>query len=249
MSTKSIKEKKALKEAERALEDVKLYRLMIEFGLAIALIFLTMIGENNGLALMPKLMRGLVCASGILFAVSAIYFTVGKKKDNGSSMKIMTTTGLFGNAAVLFLACSHFYLFWDAQMITVSVIAALVLYFVYNIYGGAYFAYSLVAGIGFVALETAGKLGTTMTALAALVAKGAVAAAFIVPVAAVVLAIVCAASKKLSAKALVGVILSSAIVLCGAVFTVVNPAAVIYAVFALISFYLISTVAYTVKMM
>ncbi len=249
MSTKSIKEKKAIKEAERAVEDIKLYRLMIEFGLAVLLIFLTMFGKNNGLALMPTLMRGLVCGSGILFAASAVYFTVGKKKDAGKNLKIVTRTGLFGNAAVLFLSCFSFYLFWDAEMITVSVIAALVLYFVYNIYGGAYFAYSLVAGIGFVALETAGKLGTTMTTLSTMVAKGAVAAAFIVPAAAIVLAIVYTASKKLSAKGLVGVILSSAIVLCGAVFTVVNPAYVIYAVFALIAFYLISTVAYTVKKM
>ncbi len=249
MSTKNIKEKQAKKEAERALEDVKLYRLMIEFGLAIVLIFLMIAGENNGLALMPKAMGALVIVSGVLFAASALFYTFNKKKSGDESLKVITKAGIFGNAAVLFFACAHFYLFWDAQMLTVAVIAALVLYLVHNIYGGSYFAYSLVAGAGFAALQTAEKSGHTITTLSTLVVNLAIAAAFIIPAAAIVFALIKIAGKKVSAKILVGVIPTAAIILAGAVLAIVNPAAVVYAIFALIAFYLVSTVAYTVKMM
>ncbi len=249
MMSNNIREKKAVKEAEIAREDVKLYRLMIEFGLAIVLIFLTIIGENNGLALNHTLMSALVIVSGILFAASAVWFTIGKKKNVDSDMKVITRVGIFGNAAVLFFSAAHFYLFWDAQMLTISVIAALVMYFVYNIYGGAYFLYSIISGAGFFALLTAGKAGSTITSLATLITNGAVIATFVIPVAAVIYAIVLVAKKKLTARALVGVIITSAIILAGAVLSVMNPAAVIYTIFALIAFYLITTVAYTVKMM
>lgn len=249
MSTNNIKEKKALKEAERAREDVKLYRLMIEFGLAIVLIFLTIAGENNGLALNPGLMSALVIVSGILFAASAVWFTLAKKKNVNDETKIITKAGVFGNAAVLFFSCAHFYLFWDAQMLTISIIAALVLYFVHNIYGGSYFVYSLISGAGFFALQTAIKAGTTITALATFVTNCAIVAAFVIPVLAVVYAIVRVAGKKMTVKTLIGVIITSAIILAGAVLSVVYPTAVLYTIFALIAFYLLTTVVYTVKMM
>lgn len=249
MMSNNIKEKKLQKEAELAREDVKLYRLMTEFGLAIVLVFLTIIGANNGLALNPTLMGALVIVSGILFAASAVLYTLGKKKNTNEDLKVFTKAGIFGNAAVLFFSCAHFYLFWNAQMLTVSIIAALVMYFVYNIYGGAYFLYSIISGAGFLALQTATKAGSTITALATLITNLSVIAAFAIPAAAVVYSVVLLAKKKLTVRALIGVVITSLIVLCGAVLAVIDPAMIIYSIFALIGFYLFTTVAYTVKMM
>lgn len=245
-----LKEKKEKKAAAIKQEDIKLYRLMIEFVLAIILVSAVIAsGKGNEIFIIGTVLPVFNIVSAVLFAASAIYFVLVKRRGINETEKIVTSAGIFGNAAVLFLSGAHYYLFMDAKQLSLSLVIVTLLYFVYSIYEKRFFDFSLFAAMGFLALSHStlalGSIGT----LATLLVRVSLVLAFAIPLFTIVRAIVRLAKGKLTAKYFICVILAALVTVAGAVLVLVYPSAVIYAVFALLAVYLATTVVYTVKMM
>ncbi len=250
LSNKDLSKKKELKAAELKHDDVKLYRLIIQFILAIVLISAVVsAGRGNEIFIIGTVLPVLNIVTAFIFAAAAINFVVVKRRGIDESEKIVTSAGLFGNAAVLFLSGAHYYLFMDAKQLSFSLVIIALLYFVYSIYDTRFFDFSLFAAIGFLALShstlSTGIVGT----LAKLLINASLVLAFAVPVFTIIRAIVRKAKGKLTSKCLVCTVLFALITVVGAVLVLVYPSAVIYTFFALLIVYLATTVVYTVKMM
>ncbi len=248
----NIKELEAKKADAARKNDVRLYRLMIEFVLTILAVFAgVMLGNINNQNQMPlhDAMFIVSLVTGILFAASAVYFVMGKKKADVSDYKVITRGGIFGNMAVLFLSCAHFYLFRDAEILIINLIAVALVYFTYNIFDGDITDYSVITAAGFILLEfSAISTIGTISSFASLLVKGSRVLAIVLPVAAIVYAIV-RAQKKGKKTAIVPIILSSVLTAAGGVLNFLYPAFVVYAVFALVGVFLITVIAHTVKNM
>lgn len=250
MMKKDIKTRKEKKKAERRAEDIKLYRLMVEFVLAVVMVLgVISLAKANQIYIAQNVMPIVCVATGILFAAAAIGFILVKRKGTNESGKIITSAGVFGNAAVLFFASAHYYLFCDIKQLALSIVIVSLLYFVYSIYGGPFYRYSLSTAAGFLALSVAMIDNSAVISLATLLMKGAYLLAYVIPVLSIVLVIIGKAKRKVSTNLTVSVIISSLIILAGAVLFILDPAAVVYSIFALLAYYLVTTVVYTVKMM
>ncbi len=250
LGNKDLKKKKELKAAELRHEDVKLYRLMVEFILAIVLVSAVITaGSGNEIFIIGTVLPILNIVTAFIFAATAINFVVVKRRGTDETDKIITSAGLFGNAAVLFLSGAHYYLFMDAKQLSFSLVIIALLYFVYSIYEESFFDFSVFAAIGFLALSHSMLDVSIFSYFARLLVKGALVLAFIVPVFTLIRAIIKTAKGKTTAKYLACTILAALIIVAGAVFVLVYPSAVIYTYFALLAVYLATTVVYTVKMM
>lgn len=250
MMKNDIKTRKEIKKAERKAEDIKLYRLMVEFVLAVILVLgVISLANTNQIYVALNVMPVFCVVTCVLFAASAIYFILVKRKGTNESEKIITSAGIFGNAAVLFFASAHYYLFCDIEQLALSIVIVSLLYFVYSIYGASFFRYSFSTAAGFLALSVAMIDNNAVISFASLLMKGAYLLAIIIPVVSIVLAIIGKAKHKVSTNMTVSVVISSLIILAGAALYILNPAAVIYTIFALLAYYLVTTVVYTVKMM
>lgn len=249
----NIKELKLKKADENRRNDVKLYRLMVEFVLAIIAVSVgVMLGNFKGADWQLKLNNAALVAvlvTGILFAASAVFFVMGKKKAEDNAYKIITRGGIFGNLAVLFFGSLHFYLFYDAESLIIALIAVAVVYFTYNIFGGGLIDYSVITATGFFLLCFAAFEGRALSDLALLVVHGSKILAIVLPIAAIVYAVVKTSKNKGKKTAIVPIIVSSVITLAGGALNYLYPAAAIYALFALVGVYLVVIIAHAVKNM
>lgn len=256
----SIKEKKAAKAAAKRQEDIKSYRLMIGFLLAIAALFLAIKAGNNQLYVLSTIMPVFLLISGIIFGLSALYFSVMRIKRIDETDRIITSTGVFGNAAALFLLCAAFYLYMDVQLVISALIALVVVYIVYCIEGAGFFGYSAFTAASYIMLLLAGQpslLERSYTAIGDIAIMAAKVLVFVAPALMILIAVLTFAKKsitvfgiKFSKKRIATAMLISALIaLVGAVFTVVYPAGVSIAVYALLAVYFIVTVIGVFKMM
>ena len=244
---KNVKEKK--KAALRA-EDIKLYRLMVEFVLAVIMVFtLISLAKANQIFMALNVMPAVCVVTCVLFAAAAVYFIIKKRIGADESDNIITSAGIFGNAAVLFFSAAHYYLFSDLEQLALSVVIISLLYFVYSIYGGSFYVYSLATAAGFLALSISMIDNSAIVPFASLLILVFAALSMIIPVDSIVYAVVGGIKGKLGAKVAVSLVISSLIILAAAVLNIFYAPAVIYATFALLACYLVTTVVYTVKIM
>ncbi len=249
---KNIKELKARKADEARKSDVRLYRLMIEFVLVVlAVTGCVTLGNFNRTHQyeLHNFMLIAVLVTGILFAASAVFCAIGKNKAEGNAYKIVTRGGIFGNLAVLFFGCAHFYLFYDAEKLIITLIAAALAYFTYNIFGGELIAYSVITAAGFILLNLATIPTGFIPKLGLLIVYGSKILAIILPIAAIIYAALKTSKKKGVKTALIPIIVSSLLTLSGGALTFLYPAAVVYMIFGLAGWYLITVIAHTVKNM
>ncbi len=247
----NIKAVKAKKADENRRNDIRLYRLMVEFVLAIIAVTAgVMLGNVNDAVMELRLhnaMLVVVMVTGILFAASAVFFVMGKKKMTDNAYKIFTRAGIFGNLAVLFFGSLHYYLFYDAESLIVALIAVTVVYFTYNIFDGGLVDYSVITATGFLALGFAAFEGRDLSDLALLIVHASKLLAVVLPVAAVIYVLVKNSKNKNSAT--VPTIVSSVITLAGGILNYIYPAFAVYAVFVLAGVYLVVVIAHAVKSM
>lgn len=256
----NLKEKKAAKAAAKRQEDVKSYRLMIEFLLVIAALFLAITAGNNQLYVLSKVMPIFLAVSGVLFGLSALYFSIMRVKRVDETYKIVTSAGIFGNAAVLFLLSVAFYLYMDAQLVICALIALAVVYIVYNVEGASFFGYSSLVAAAYISLLLGAPslLDQSYFAIGDIIINIAKVLAFAVPVSMIVIAAlifakkkgVCVLGIKFNKKRIAtALIISAVIALAGAVFALIYPAGVSIAIYVLLAFYFIVTVIGIFKMM
>ena len=196
MSNNNIKEKKAAKLVAEKKEDVKLYRLMLQLVLSILAIFAAIKAESSFLSKTVFAMPTFLLITGILFALSAILFTVKKKNRTDESDKVITSALIFGNIATLFSASVMLYLYWDVKLVIAYLITATVLYFAHNIYGGNFFAYSLITAVGYISLQLADAEPHILYYLGLVGVVLAKALVFAVPVIAILLGFILVSKKK-----------------------------------------------------
>jgi len=242
-------QKNELKKQQIRYEDVKFYRLMIEFILAVFLIYAVIQAGNNLIFTANTLAPILLPITGVLFAASAVFVVFMKRKGKDETYRVVTSAGIFGNAAVLFFTVAHIRLFMKAESLLLTLILVSLLYFVYSIYNSNFFIYSLFTASGFIALHHATLTSTAFSLLARLCIAGALVAAFVIPAAAVIYAGIRFFRGKATKKVALSYIISALALILGAVFAIVSPVAVIYAEFVLLVVYLVIAVAYTVKLM
>lgn len=243
------KAKKEAKKERLRLEDVKFYRLMVEFILAVFLIYAVVQVGNNLIFVANKAAPVLIAVTGVLFAASAVYAVIVKRRGIDEKYSVITSAGLFGNAAVLFFSAAHIRLFMKPDVLLLSLILVALLYFVYSIYNNNFFVYSLITASGFIALCHSTLTSSVFSPLATLLVDIAWVLAIVIPAAAVVYAFLRLARGKATKKVACSVIVSAFVLLLGAVLALVYPVGVIYAEFALLAVYLVIAVSYTVKLM
>lgn len=256
----SIKEKKAAKAAAKRQEDIKSYRLMIGFLLAIVALFLAIKAGNNQLYVLSTIMPVLLLVSGVIFGLSALYFSVMRIKRIDETDRIITSTSIFGNAAALFLLSAAFYLYMDVQLVISALIALIVVYIVYCIEGAGFFGYSAFTAAAYILFLLAGQpslLERSYTVIGDIGIMAAKVLVFVVPVLMILIAALTFAKKNITVLGIkftkkriaTAMLVSGLIALAGAVFTVVYTAGVSVAVYALLALYFVVTVVGVFKMM
>ena len=252
-----IKEKKAAKLMAEKQQDAKLYRLMLQFAFVVVAVVLAIKAGNNPLPTIEYVMPPYLLVTGVLFALSAVFFTYRKRKNVDESSKVLTGAFIFGNLTSLFAAGVAFYIYWDAELVIAALITFTVLYFAHNIYGGNFFAYSLLTAVGFLALRVA-KAEPHIFYLIGLI--GVIAAYVLmvaVPLVAIALGILLISKNKNytifgitigGKKCAVTFFICAAAVIAGAVLMLFSLAPTVLADFLLLGSYLVIAVICTVKM-
>ncbi len=243
------KEKKENQKQQMRYEDVKFYRLMVEFILAVFLIYGVIKACNNMIFAAGTLAPILVPVTGVLFAAAAVVTVVFKRMGKDESFNIITSAGVFGNCAVLFFTAAHLALFMKAETLLLTLIITALLYFVYSIYNSNFFIYSLFTAAGFIALHHATLTSSTFSPLARLLVTVSLVLAFAIPAAALIFVGYRFFSGKATKKVALSFIISALALIAGAVLVIVSPVAVIYAEIVLLAVYLVVAVSYTVKLM
>lgn len=260
MVKNNLKEKKAAKAAAKRQEDIKSYRLMIEFLLVIVALFLAITAGNNALYVLHRIMPIFLAVTGVIFGLSALYFSVMRVKRVDETDRIVTSAGVFGNAAALFLLSAAFYLFMSAELVIGALIALGVVYIVYNVVGGGFFGYSALTAAAYITLLLTDPSlpERSYYAIGDVIINIASVLVFVVPAIMILVAVltfakkngVCVLGIKFNKKRIATATLVSALIaLAGAALTVVYPAAASIAIYALIAFYFIVTVIGIFKMM
>ncbi len=256
----NLKEKKAAKAAAKRQEDIKSYRLMIEFLLVIVALFLAITAGNNALYVLSKVMPLALTVTGVLFGLSALYFSVMRIKRVDETDKIVTSTGIFGNAAALFALCAAFYLYMSAQIVISALIALAVVYIVYNVEGSGFFGYSALVAAAYISLLLLAPsiFEQSYFAIGDIIINVAKAVAFAVPVLMIVIAVLIFTKKKgvtvlgvkfAKKRIATALIVSALIALAGVVCALVYPAGISIAVYVLLAVYFAVTVIGIFKMM
>ena len=257
MSNNNIKEKKAAQLVAEKQQDAKLYRLMVQFVFVIVAVLAAIKAGNNFFFTVSSVMPTYLLVTGILFALSAVLFTLRKKNGVDESTKVFTSALIFGNAATAFAAGMMYYLYWDARLVIATLITLTVLYFAHNIYGGNFFAYSLLTAAGYLSLQISSCESHMIYYLGIVGILAANLLMFAIPVIAIVLGIILISKKKNytilgitigGKKCAVTFFISAAAVLIGAVLQFVSFAPVGTVNFILLGSYLVITVICTVKM-
>ncbi len=255
-----IKEKKAAKLAAEKQQDAKLYRLMLQFAFVVIAVVLAIKTGDNQIFTHTVVLPVFLLVTGVLFALSAILFTYRRMKNVDESDKVLTSAFIFGNVTSLFAIGGVYYVYDNIELVIVALITFTVLYFVHNIYGGNFFAYSFLTAVGFLLIRLA-KSVPQVSGFFYYVGKLGVLAAkplmLLLAVAAIALGVLLIAKNKnyTFAKVTIGgkkcavtFFICAAAVIAGAVLLIVSPASTILADFLLLASYLVIAVICTVKM-
>lgn len=256
MVKNNIKDRKAAKLAAEKQADIKLYRLMIEFALVAVALFLTFVAKKNEIFVLWKIMPIFLVVSGVLFGISAVLFCLKHAKGADESERIITSAGIFGNAASLFFISSAYYLSMKAELVITALIALAVVYMAYNINGEGFFVYSVLTAASYLAFLVA--CCDVHYPIASLLITAAFVLSFAVPVLAIVIAILVLAKKngisilgvKISGKLIaLALIVTALIALAAAAVAIIYPAAAELIIYAMLAVYFIATIVGIFKMM
>lgn len=252
----NIKDKKAAKLAAQKLSDVKLYRLMIQFVLAIIALFLTISAENNQIFVIFEVMPIVLAVAGVLFGLSALLYCIKRAKGKDETLKLFTSVGIFGNAAALLFLASLYYLFASAELVIAALIALTVTYIAYNVEGESFFAYTVITAASYVSLCIASE--NAFYSFGNIIRAGAQVMTLVIPVAAIVLSIILFAKKNgvtvlsvnIKGKKIAAAMLVTALAaLASTLLTVILAPAAIIATYVMIAIYFIVTVIGIFRMM
>ncbi len=256
MVKNNIKERKAAKLAAEKQADIKLYRLMTQFALAAVALFLTLAAKKNEIFVLWKIMPIFLVISGVLFGLSAVLFCVRHAKGADESERIITSAGIFGNAASLFFVSCGYYLFMKAELVIAALIALMVVYMAYNINGAGFFAYSVLTAASYIAFSVA--CCEVHYPIASIIVTAAFVLSFAIPVLAIVTAVLVLAKKdgisvigvKISGKLIaVALIVTALVALAAAAVAIVYPAAAQLIMYAMLAIYFLATIVGIFKMM
>lgn len=256
MGKVSIKEKKAAKLAAQKLADVKLYRLMIQFVFAIVALFLTISAENNQIFVIFEVMPIVLAVTGLLFGLAALFYCIRRAKGKDETLKLLTSVGIFGNAAALFFLASLYYLFASAELVIGALIALTVTYIAYNVEGASFFAYTIITAASYISLCIGSE--NAFYSFGNIIRAGAQILSFVIPVAAIVISVILFAKKNgvtvlsvnIKGKNIAVAILVTALaVLASALLTLILAPAAVIATYVMIAVYFIVTVIGIFRMM
>ena len=255
------KKKSRVSGAQNVSNDTKVNRLMVAFILGVIAVTGTLLVKKNIANeaffityLLPVLL--IIAVAG--FAASIVLLV--RRRGADESARIFTGANVFGAALVFLLAILYYRLTFDAVMVIAGLIAAVVLYFVYNIFAGDFFLYSVLSAAGVLLLKGAGI--DYMTSFAGVITLIYAILALLFAVAGVILAVMLKSSKgklKLGGRSvnLYGakgghvfpVIIAAVLIATGGILAIFASAFVVYAVAALVVAYLAIAVVYVIKMM
>ena len=256
MVKNNIKDRKAAKLAAEKQADIKLYRLMVQFALAAVALFLVLTVKNNEIFVLGKIMPIFLVVSGVLFGLSAVLFCVKHAKGTNESERIITSAGIFGNAASLFFVSCAYYLFMEAELVIAALIALAVVYMAYNINGAGFFAYSVLTAASYLAFSL--SCCEVMFPIASVIVNASFVLSFAVPVLAIAAAVLVLAKKdginvlgvKISGKLIaLALIVTALVALAAAAVAIVYPAAAQLIMYAMLAVYFLATVVGIFKMM
>ena len=255
------KKKLHASDSQTSIADVKINRLMIAFIIGVFAVASMLLVKKNiaNEAFFITYLLPVLLVVAVAGTIASIVLLV-KRKGVDESRHIFTGANVFGTACVLLLATVYYRLTFDATMVIAWFIAAVVLYFVYNIFAGDFFLYSVLSAAGVLLLKASSI--SYMTSFSEIISMIYAIAAIVFAVVGIVLAIMLKSSKgklalgnkKFSVYGPRGghvfpLIIAAIIIATGGILAIFASAFVIYAVAALIAAYLAIAVVYVIKMM
>ncbi len=238
--------------------DLLVNRLMFEFVLGVIGIF-GMLSVKKNIETNYAFYTYAVPVLLVLGLAAAIFFAVllvkRRKAKIDESEKVVTSLNLLGVSVVFLLTMAVYKLTFDATFVVFAYLAALVLYYVFQIFRTDFFLCSLFAAAGVLLMRAVTKYYGSRVVLLIRIALAAVG------VVGLVLAFLLLGGKgtlsfggkkrRLIEKKdhVWPLIVASALALCGAVVSFLVPAFTVYAMIALLAAYLVTAIVYVVNMM
>lgn len=255
------KKKSGVVDAKRTSSDTKVNRLMVAFILGVvAVTCMLLVKKNiaNEAFFITYILPVLLVVSVLGFA-AAIYLFV-RRRGSDESVRIFTGANVLGAALVFLLAVLYYRLTFEVTMVIGCIIAAVVLYFVYNIFAGDFFIYSVLSAAGVMLLR--GTRIDYMTSFSSVISLIFAILALLFAVVGIVIAVMAHSNNgrlKLGSRSIklygakgghiYPLIIAAVLIIAGGILSILAPAFVIYAVAALIAAYLAIAVVYVIKMM
>ncbi len=255
------KKKSGVVDAKRASSDTKINRLMVAFILGVvAVTCMLLVKKNiaNEAFFITYILPVLLVVSVLSFAASIYLFV--RRRGSDESARIFTGANVLGAALVFMLAVLYYRLTFEATMVIGWFIVAVVLYFVYNIFAGDFFMYSVLSAAGVMLLR--GTRIDYMTSLSDVIALIFAILAMLCAVGGIVIAFM---ARSKGGKLKLGrhsinlygakgghiypLLIAAVLIIAGGILSLLAPAFVIYAVAALVAAYLAIAVVYVIKMM
>ena len=255
------KKKSGVVDAKRASSDTKINRLMVAFILGVVAVTGMLLAKKsiaNEAFFITYILPVLLVVSVLGFA-AAIYLFV-RRRGSDESARIFTGANVLGAALVFLLAVLYYRLTFEATMVICWFIVAVVLYFVYNIFAGDFFMYSVLSAAGVMLLR--GTRIDYMTSFSSVISLIFAILALLFAVIGIVIAVMAHSNNgrlKLGSRSIklygakgghiYPLLITAVLIIAGGILSILAPAFVIYAVAALIAAYLAIAVVYVIKMM
>lgn len=255
------KKKSGVVDAKKVSGDTKVNRLMVAFILGVVAVTGMLLAKKsiaNEAFFITYILPVLLVVSVLGFAASIYLFV--RRRGSDESARIFTGANVLGAALVFLLAVLYYRLTFEATMVICWFIVAVVLYFVYNIFAGDFFMYSVLSAAGVMLLR--GTRIDYMTSFSSVISLIFAILALLFAVIGIVIAVMAHSNNgrlKLGSRSIklygakgghiYPLLIAAVIIIAGGILSLLAPAFVIYAVAALVAAYLAIAVAYVIKMM
>ncbi len=251
------KQKKAERLRRETKNDLMVNRSAIVFVLAFLGVLAMLVAKksiDSEVAFISYWLTPLLIISAAALAGAIVLFVKRKKTDD--SDRVITKWNVLGAAVVFFGAMLVYRLTFDATLVVLGLISAGILYFVFGIFGLDFFIYSVMTALGVLlfrmcATEFYSSFGKAVTLLGKILC-------LVVAAAGLVLAILHISGKgtigKGQKKLVIGgiavpMIIAAVFLVAGGIVAFAAPAVLTYVLAAMLVVYVITTIAYVLKMM
>ena len=249
-TNRSNKEIMARKEARSARETVAMYRYFVVTGLMILGIISVNFLCHGGVAGYQALKYGLtpaIIVFALLSAFSVWYYIRQRKNGADESKKALTSTMLLVSSFVSLVYLASYIIDMGGELADeriIGIVAAAVLYFIYNIYETSFFVASAQLAIGIAAIDFCSNVAYSQT-----VRTVAAVAAIVVAVAGGIVSFKLLSRKSGNTDGQVKLYIMSAIVIAAVLLSLFVTGISTYATFTLVAAYLVIAVISTIEMM